>query len=92
MPRLKPPARSKRKDIRGQAAALGMNTGCARQQVAPATPNCTCEPERRSQSRASQTARLGARNLDGEPARRLPEIDPILTSNTVASRGSHARE
>jgi hypothetical protein len=60
MSRVKQPARSKRKDNRGHAGAVAAKTGCARQRVAPATPNCPCEPERRPQSRAAQPARARA--------------------------------
>jgi hypothetical protein len=81
MSRVKRPAPSKRKPDRGPIA---VETGCARPRVAPATPNCTSEPERRPQSTAAQTARASARTVDGESARRLSELDSILTSNTVA--------
>jgi hypothetical protein len=84
MSHVKHPASSKPKPTLSQAGALEVKTGCARQRVAPATPNCTIEPERWPQSRAAQTARASARTLDGESARRLPLLDPILTSNTVA--------
>ena len=48
-----------------------MNTGCATQQVAPATLNCTSSRSAgRSQARR-QPAHSGARTLDGELARRL---------------------
>ena len=82
MSRVKRPVGSKRKNGQGPVA---VKAGCARQPVAPATLNCISEPERRLQSRASQTARSSARTLDGESARRLPELHSILTSNTVAS-------
>jgi len=82
MSRVKQPARSKRKHGRGHAGAV--KTGCVRPRVAPATPNCPSEPERRPQSRAAQPARASARTLDGESARRLTTPDSSLTSNTVA--------
>ena len=84
MSRMKHPARSKPTNGQPRAPELAVKTGCARQQVAPATPNCAGEPEHWPQSRASQTARASVRTLDGESARRLSEPDPILTSNTVA--------
>jgi hypothetical protein len=90
MSRLKHPARSKRKNGRGHADAVSMETGCPRARVAPATPKCTAEPERRPQSRAAKPA---ARTLDGESARRLATPDSSLTSNTVArTRQTRARE
>ena len=85
---VKHPARSRTKGDTRHASALTVKTGCAKQRVAPATPNRSSEPQRRPQSRASQTARASARTLDGESARRLSEQDLILTSNTVA----HARQ
>ena len=89
MPRVKRPLRSKRNSGRESDA---VKTGCVQQRVAPATPNCTSEPERRPQSTAAQPARLSARTVDGESARRLSEQDPILTSNTVArARGTFVR-
>jgi negative regulator of sigma E activity len=81
MPRIKCPARSRRKNSQGP---LDFKTGCAKQRVAPATPNRSSEPQRRPQSRATQTARASVPTLDGELARRLSEQDLILTSNTVA--------
>jgi hypothetical protein len=81
MPRVKCPARSRRKNGQGP---VDLKTGCARPRVAPATPNCPSEPERRLPSTAAQPARASARTVDGESARRLPELDSILTSNTVA--------
>jgi len=81
MPRVKP---SRPKDDQPPKRALAVKTGCAKQRVAPATPNDPCQLERRPQSRASQTARVSARTLDGETARRLSEGDRSLTSNTVA--------
>jgi hypothetical protein len=51
-----------------------VNTGCATQQVAPATLNCTSSRSvGRSQARR-QPARSRARTLDGELARRLSTI------------------
>jgi len=91
MSRVKRTARAKRKAGRRYAGAVGVKTGCARPRVAPATPNCSCQPERRPQSRAAQTARASARTLDGESARRLSRLDAILTSNTVASTRSGRR-
>ena len=82
MSRVKRPVGSKRKNGQGPVA---VKAGCARQPVAPATLNCTSEPERRLQSRVSQTARSSGRNLCVESARRLPELHSSLTSNTVAS-------
>lgn len=82
MPRVTRPARSKRKYEFGPVA---VESGCAEQRVAPATPNCTSKPERWPQSTASQTARASARTVDGEAARRLLTPDSSLTSNTVAS-------
>jgi hypothetical protein len=82
MSRLKPPVPSKRKNGRGHAGAV--KTGGASPRVAPATPNCSSEPERRPQSRAAQPARVSARTLDGESTRRLTTPDSSLTSNTVA--------
>ena len=81
---VKHPVQSKRKDGMKRVEAVGVKTGCARQRVAPATPNCPSEPERRPQSRAAQPARASARTLDGESARRLTTPDSSLTSNTVA--------
>jgi hypothetical protein len=93
MSRLKHPARSKRKNGRGHADAVSMETGCPRARVAPATPKCTAEPERRPQSRAAKPARASARTLDGESARRLATPDSSLTSNTVTrARQTRARE
>ena len=71
MSRVKRPVGSKRKNGQGPVA---VKAGCARQPAAPATLNCTSEPERWLQSRASQTARSSARTLDGVPARRLLAI------------------
>jgi hypothetical protein len=82
MPRVKHPVRSKRNSGREPVA---VKTGCAKQRVAPATPNRPPEPERRPQSRAAQPARASARTLDGESTRRLPGPHSLLTSNTVAS-------
>jgi len=82
MSSVKRPAPSQRKDAR---EPIPVKTGCGRQRVAPAIPNCTSQPEPRPQSRAPQPARSGARTLDGESARRLTEVDPTLTPNTVAS-------
>ena len=73
------------KDRTARAGVVGVKTGGVQQRVAPATPNCTCEPERRPQSSAAQPARASARTLDGESARRLTTpTDSSLTSNTVA--------
>ena len=88
MSRVKYPPRSRPNADTRDASAPEVKTGCAKQRVAPATPNDPCQLERRPQSRASQTARASARTLDGESARRLSEQDLILTSNTVA----HARQ
>jgi hypothetical protein len=85
MSRVKRPAPSKRENGQGPVA---VKTGCARLQVAPATPNCTSQPERRPQSTAAEPARASARTVDGESARRLTALDSGLTSNTVA----HARQ
>jgi hypothetical protein len=71
MSRVKPPARPERKDGRRLAGAVAVKTGCARQRVAPATPNCSCQPEHRPQSRAAQTARASARTLCAEHVRQL---------------------
>jgi hypothetical protein len=84
MSRVKHPARSKRKNDGGHAGAVGVKTGCPRPRVAPATPKCTSEPQRRPQSRAAKPARVSARTLDGGPTRRLTAPDSSLTSNTVA--------
>jgi len=84
MSRVKYPPRSRPNADTRDASAPEVKTGCAKQRVAPATPNCNSEPQRRPQSTAAQPARLSARTVDGESARRLSEQDPILTSNTVA--------
>jgi len=89
MPRVKRPLRSKRNSGREPDA---VKTGCVQQRVAPATPNCTSEPERRPQSRAAQPACASTRTLDGESARRLAIADSSLTSNTVASLRSGWRD
>ena len=92
MSRVKYPPRSRPNADTRDASAPEVKTGCAKQRVAPATPNCNSEPERRPQSTAAQPARLSARTVDGESARRLSEQDPILTSNTVARAATVARE
>lgn len=81
---MKQPTPSKGKTGRVQAGAGGVKTGCVKPRVAPATPSCTSQPQRRPQSRAAKPARASARTLDGESARRLTTPDSSLTSNTVA--------
>jgi hypothetical protein len=84
MSRVKYPPRSTPNGDTRNTSAPAVKTGCAKQRVAPATPNGVCEPERRPQSTAALPARVSARTVDGESARRLSERDPILTSDTVA--------
>jgi hypothetical protein len=85
MPSVKQPPRPKPPIARGRGRKVGVKTGGVRPRVAPATPNCGCQPERRPQSRAAQPARVSARTLDGAPPQRLSSPDTKLTSNTVAS-------
>jgi hypothetical protein len=84
MSRVKYPPRSRPNCDTRDASALEVKTGCAQQRVAPATPNRNAEPERWPQSTAAQPARVSARTVVGESARRLLEQDPILTPNTAA--------
>lgn len=84
MSRVKYPPRSTPNGDTRNTSAAAVKTGCDKQRVAPATPNGVCEPERRPQSTAALPARVSARTVDGESARRLSERDPILTSDTVA--------
>ena len=84
MPHVKYPPRSRPNGATPEASTLEVKTGCTKQRVAPATPNRTSEPQRWPQSKAAQPARLSARTLDGESARRLTTSDSSLTSNTVA--------
>src|SRR6516162_9581388 len=84
MSRVKYPPRSRPNRDTSDASAPELKTGCAQRRVAPATPNRNSEPERWPQSTAAQPARVSARTVDGESARRLSEQDPNLTFNTVA--------
>ena len=60
MSRVKYPPPSRPNPDTGNASALEVKTGCAKQRVAPATPNCNSEPQRRPQSTAAQPARVSA--------------------------------
>jgi hypothetical protein len=51
-----------------------VRSGCARLQVAPATHNCGSSRSAGSQSMAAEPARLSARTIDGELARRLSTL------------------
>jgi hypothetical protein len=84
MSRVKYPPPSRPNADTGNTSALEVKTGCAQRRVAPATPNRNSEPERWPQSTAAQPARVSARTVDGESARRLSEQDPNLTFSTVA--------
>jgi hypothetical protein len=67
-----------------------VKTGCARQRVASATPNCSSSPSAGAQSRAVQPARP-ARTLDGEPARRLINVTFGHSNLTNSNRGLNCR-
>jgi hypothetical protein len=86
MSRVKRPVGSKRKNGQGPVA---VKPGCARQPVAPATLNCTSEPERRLRSRASQTARSSARTLCAEHVRQLAGESP--RTNLMEVKDSEAQ-
>ena len=63
MSRVKYPPRSRPNADTRDPSAPEVKTGCAKQRVAPATPNCNSEPERWPQSTAGQPARVSAEPL-----------------------------